>query len=216
VSDVFQQERPRLLPLPRHVFDTDQIIPVHSDKTIYVRFDLNDYSIPHEFVGKPLTLVATPSIVRLLSGATEITRHTRCFDRHQQIEDPAHIQALVSQKRKASASTAVARLSHAVPAINQFLDAAFARGEPIAPLTGKLLKLLDDYGAAELSSAVDEAIERQTPTHASVSFILRRRHRAANRPLPAVDLSRRPELEALSVPTHQLEVYDALSKKKES
>src|ERR1700752_1801217 len=25
VSDVFQQERPRLLPLPRHVFDTDQI-----------------------------------------------------------------------------------------------------------------------------------------------------------------------------------------------
>src|SRR5213075_1591266 len=38
---------------------------VSSGKTPYVRFDLNDYSIPHELVGRPLTLIATESDVRI-------------------------------------------------------------------------------------------------------------------------------------------------------
>jgi transposase len=216
VADVFKEEAPRLLPLPLHPFDTDLIKAARSDKTIYVRFDLNDYSIPHELVGKPLTLVATPSTVRLLDGASEIASHRRSFDRHQRIEDPIHIQALVSHKRKALASTTVARLAHAVPAIEEFLNAAFRRGAVIGLLSKQLLQLLDDYGAAELCQAVNEALDRQTPTHASVAFILRRRHFASRRrSLPSVDLSRRPELEAISVPTHELEVYDGLSKKKE-
>jgi transposase len=46
VASVFEQEKPRLLPLPAHPFDTDSIRVVRSDKTIYVRFDQNDYSIP--------------------------------------------------------------------------------------------------------------------------------------------------------------------------
>jgi transposase len=213
VSDVFQEERQRLLPLPLHPFDTDLVKPVHSDKTIYVRFDLNDYSIPHEFVGKLLTLVANQFAVRILDGTSEIARHRRSYDRHQRIEDPAHIQRLVDQKRMALASTAIPRLAHAIPNISDFLDAAFDRGESTALLSNKLLGLLDDYGADELRAAVDEALARRTPTHASVSFILRRRHRASQPSLHPVDLSRRPELEAISVPTHQLEVYDALSKK---
>jgi transposase len=216
IADVLAEERPRLLPLPLHPFDTDVIKAVRSDKTIYVRFDLNDYSIPHEFVGKPLTLTASSSRVRLLHGAVEIASHRRSFDRHQRIEDPGHVEALLRHKRKALASTAVARLAHAVPAIDAFFNAAFSRGELIGLLSKQLLQLLDDYGAAELCQAVNEALERQTPTHASVSFILRRRHRASRRgSLPAVDLSRRPELEAISVPIHPLEVYDDLSKKKE-
>ena len=38
------EEQPRL-PLPAHRCRSDQLIPVRSGKTIYVRFDLNDYSI---------------------------------------------------------------------------------------------------------------------------------------------------------------------------
>ena len=40
------QEKNALLPLPDHPFETDLVLPVRSRKTIYVRFDLNDYSIP--------------------------------------------------------------------------------------------------------------------------------------------------------------------------
>jgi len=214
VIDAFTQEKARLLALPANAFDTDLVRPIRSDKTIYVRFDQNDYSIPPDAVRKQLTLVANPDQVRLLDGATEIARHRRGYDRHQRIEDPAHIEAVVEEKRKALGATASGRLAGAIPRIGEFLDAAFERGEAVARQTKQLIEMLDDYGAAELQAAVNEALDRQTPQAASVAFILQRRRRKASRKILPVDLSRHPHLAHLadlSVPTQQLEVYDELT-----
>lgn len=211
VGDVFTEEKARLLPLPAHPFETDLVLAVRSNKTIYIRHDLNDYSIPHTLVGKPLTLVASQSTVRILDGAREVARHRRSYDRHQRIDDPVHIAELVAFKRKALGATAVDRLKHAVPQIEAFLTAAFERGESLARQTAQLLTLLDDYGAEQLRTAVAEALAHETPRASSVAFILTRRRRSHRRPLP-VDLSRRPELDRISVPTHQLDLYDDLSK----
>ena len=68
VAEVFAEERPRLLPLPAHEFSTDRVVAVRSAKTIYVRFDGNDYSIPPEAVGRELTLAASDTEVRILDG----------------------------------------------------------------------------------------------------------------------------------------------------
>lgn len=213
VGQAYEQEKPRLIPLPSHPFETDLNTPIHSGKTIYVRFDLNHYSIPHSMVNRPLTLVASSSLVRLLDGQTEIARHRRSYDRGQRIDDPAHIAALLEVKRKALGSTAVGRLSHAIPNIEAFLDAAFQRGESVARQTTAVLKLLDDFGAQALTAAIAEALEKQTPRATSLAFILNRRRKATRSPLPprAVDLSRHPQLQDFSVSTHQLEVYDELS-----
>src|SRR5262249_25768357 len=211
VAEVLAQERARLLPLPAHPFECELIKTVRSDKTIYVKFDLNLYSIPHAYVRRPLTLAASASTVRLLDGLREVARHPRCYDREQRIEDPAHLAALLEEKRQALGSTAVSRLKQAVPSIANFLDAAFRRGESVAHQTSRLLELLDDYGASDLAAAVAEALARQTPRADSVAFILNRRQRAPRQlPLP-VDLSRHPHLADLSVSTHHLEVYDELS-----
>ena len=210
VSAVFAEERPRLLPLPAHPFETEIMQSMRSGKTIYVRFDLNDYSIPPTHVGRTLTLVASATQVRLLDGVTEIARHIRSYDRHQRVDDPAHLAALLEQKRKALGATASGRLAHAVPDIAAFLDAAFQRGESPARQTTQLLLLLDDYGAADLADAVREALANNTPRANSVAFILSRRGRAARTPLP-VDLSRAPHLADLSIATHNLEAYDQLS-----
>jgi transposase len=211
VASAFEEERPMLLTLPAHPFDTDLIRVVRSDKTIYVRFDQNDYSIPPEAVGRALTLVASPGIVRILDGATELAEHRRSYDRLARIEDPNHIEALLNQKQKATGSVRGTRLEHAVPESRQLLDAAFSRGESITRQIRMLVGLLDDYGAAELRAAVAEALTRQTPRASSVAFILSRRRRSAGLARVRVDLSRHPELADLSVPTHQLEVYDELS-----
>ena len=213
VGEVFEEERGRLLPLPVHPFDTDLLRTVRSEKTTYVRFDLNDYSIPPTAVGRPLTLVASDTQVRLLDGITEIARHRRSYDRHERIENPAHQQALLEDKRKATGSTRNSRLTGAVPEIEQLLDAAFSRGEPAGPQTSQLLLLLDDYGSDELRAAVREALERNTPRASSVAFILSRRHRLrrGRAPLP-VDLSRRPDLADLHVQPHNPETYDELTR----
>lgn len=55
-------------------------IEVQSGKTHYVRFDRNDYSIPHTHVRRPLTLLAGDTEIRILDGANQIARHERAVD----------------------------------------------------------------------------------------------------------------------------------------
>jgi hypothetical protein len=214
VAEAFREEAAHLLTLPAHPFETDLVVPVRSHKTIYVRFDLNDYSIPPGSVGRPLTVVASETHLRILDGTREIARHARCYDRHRRIEDPAHVEALLLEKQRAHGSTPSARLTGAVPAAEALLETCFRRGESVASLTQKLLLLLDDYGAEELRAAVEEALERQTPRLSSIAFILAKRRRAAQRKLSLpVDLSRRPDLKDLYVKPHSSETYDELSRR---
>jgi transposase len=214
VAEAFEEERPQLLSLPVHPFETDLLVPAHSAKTIYVRFDLNDYSIPPSAVGRALTLSVSETTVRVLDGPSEIARHRRSYDRHQRVEDPAHVEALLEEKRRARGSVPRSRLNGAVPAAEAFLEACFQRGESVATTSEKLLLLLDDYGAAELAAAVDESLARQTPRLSSVAFLLARRRRTARRKtaLP-VELSRRPDLRGLYVKPHLSETYDELARR---
>jgi transposase len=214
VAQAFAEEAPQLLTLPTHPFETDLVVPASSEKTIYIRFDLNDYSIPHTAVGQPLILVASETTIRILKGQDEIARHRRSWDRHQRIEDPAHVEALLAEKQRARGTVPRSRLNDAVPAAEAFLDACFKRGESVAPMTDKLLLLLDDYGAAELAAAVEEALQRQTPRLSSVAFLLARRRRSAQRRIALpVDLSRRPDLKDLYVKPHSSETYDELARR---
>jgi transposase len=211
VAEAFAEEKPRLLPMPVHPFDSDLLVPVRSGKTIYVRFDLNDCSIPPAAVGKQLVVAASESTIRILDGNQEIARHRRSYDRRQQILDPAHQEELLNEKRKALGSTRGSRLSQAVPESETLLDAAFARGESSNRQTTQLLNLLDLFGAEELRAAMREALELNTPSASSVAFILNRRQRLSRRRSPApVDLSRRPDLADIDVQPHNSEIYDEL------
>jgi transposase len=213
VADAFAEELPRLLGLPAHAFETDLVTAVQARKTIYLRFDLNDYSIPPTAVGRPLTLLASEDAVRVLDGTTEIASHGRSYDRGRRVEDAAHVDALLREKQRARGSTPSTRLIEAVPAAEAFLDAAFERGESVAVLTERLLLLLDDYGVDELRAAVDEALARRTPRLGSVAFLLaRRRRQTRTRPALPVDLSRRPDLKDLYVKPHPAETYDELTR----
>ena len=211
VEQAFAEEQPRLLAAPLHPLSADRMVAVCSKKLIYVRFDLNDYSIPPEAVGHPLSLVASDTTVRILDGAVEIARHTRSFDRGQQILDPVHQAAVLKDKRKASHSTPCGRLELAVPEIRTLLDLAFQRGESAGHQTAQLNRLLEEYGSAALRRAVIEALARDTPAASSVAFLLRRQESSTRTP---VDLSRYPQAQSLDVRPHALETYDALAHKR--
>jgi transposase len=211
VADAFSEERPRLLAPALHPFSTDRIETVRSGKTIYVRFDLNDYSIPPEAVGRQLALVASDTGVRILDGSIEIARHARTYDRHQFVLNPAHQEALLKMKHRAIHSMPAGRLEQAVPESRAFLDQAFALGESAGAQTSQLMKLLEQYGIAALRRAIVEAMERNTPRACSVAFLLRRQPRST--PV-ALDLSRHPQAQSLDVRPHDLETYDELARTK--
>jgi transposase len=217
VSDAFAEEQPRLLALPANRFDAQILVPVKSSKTIYVRFDLNDYSIPPDAIGRQLSVAASESRIRIIDGSREIASHRRCYDRRQMILDPVHQEQLLTEKRKASGSVRGSRLANEVPQSEAFLDAAFQRGHSAAMQTSRLILLLDQFGRDEMRSAIAEALARNTPDASSVAYILNRRWRqSSRRPLAQVDLSRRPELQNINVQPHNPEIYDGLVRNNDS
>jgi transposase len=212
VAQALDEERPRLLPLPEHPFACQRVEAKTSGKTPYLRFDRNDYSIPPELVRKPLTLVASHDTVRILDGAIEVARHARCYDRGRQVEDPRHIEALVAFKRAARAPKGRDRLLRQLPHAEVFFQRMIEREVPLAQATAQLTRLLSDYGAAATDAALAHALERETPSLSSVALWLeqqRRRHDAL--PRVPIELPDRPGVRQLSVPSHDLETYDALS-----
>ena len=128
-----------------------------------LRFDLNDYSVPHTHVRRPLSVLADEHRIRILDGAQELVSRARSWDRGQQIERPVHVEALVEHKRAARAHRACDRLAQAAPASALFLQRAAERGESLRTTTSALTDLLDRYGARALEVAITEALQRGVP-----------------------------------------------------
>lgn len=211
VREALSQERERLLPLPEHPFDTSYVHPIVSGKTPYVRFDRNDYSIPHTLVRKPLTLVATHTTLRILDGDTEVARHARCWDTRRQIEDQSHLVALAEEKRKAREHRGRNRLAAACPNATAFLQHVALHGGHLGGTTSRLLHLLDRFGAVDLDAAIAEAHQRGAFAAQSVSHILDQRTRARGAPVPVqVVLPDDPRVRDLTVTPHALDRYDNL------
>jgi transposase len=212
VREAFAQEQGRLLALPDNSFPTDERVEVSAGKTPYVRFDLNDYSIPPTHVRRLLIVVSDPQRVRILDGGQVLAEHPRCYDKGEQVEIAAHIDTLVEQKRKARQHRGTDRLAQAVPASQALLVQAAERGHPLATITKQLHQLLDRYGAVELQAAIEEALSRGVPHPNAVRLALEQRREARQLPPPvAITLSPKAQQRDAPVKPHRLEPYDQLT-----
>ncbi len=212
IHEAFALERQHLMALPDHPYPTDEVMAVKIGKTPYARFDLNDYSVPHAYVQCNLTISADLQQVRILNGQEVLATHPRSFDRGLQIENPQHIQALVEQKHQASQHRNTDRLAQAVPQSRDFLRQAAERGEPLSRIIHELLRLLDRYGAAELTVGIEEALQRGVPHPNAVRLTLERRRQDRHLP-PPVEISLPQHLQKRDTPVipHRLDSYDALA-----
>ncbi|WP_437644267.1 IS21 family transposase [Sorangium sp. So ce362] len=211
VAEALTEERPRLLPLPQHAFESDLVRPAASGKTPYLRFDLNDYSIPHALVRKPLTLIASEESVRIVDGKTVVAHHRRSYDRLQTVEDPTHLQTLADHKRHAHELRGRDRLRTACAHAEAFLDAIALRGGHLGGTTSRLLRLLDRFGAAPLDGAIADAFGRGALSAQSVAHVLDQATRAAGAPPPLEHvMSDDPRIHGLRITPHALGRYDAL------
>jgi transposase len=213
VAQAFEQERPHLLPLPQAPFPTDERCELTAGKTPYVRFDHNDYSVPHELARQTVVVLASLQTVRILHHGGVVAEHRRSFDRRQQIEDPAHIERLVEYKRQAREHRGLDRLAAAAPASRELLTRLAQRGANLGSATLRLLRLLEEFGAARLQPAIREALDRDIPHPHAVRQILESQRRAEGRsPALPVELPDDPRVRDLTVRPHALESYDALTR----
>jgi len=212
VRECFQAEQPRLLLLPDEPFPATERVIGRAHKTPYVRFDLNDYSIPHTYVRRTLEVLATLETVRILDGETVIASHPRSFDRDTQIEEPQHIEALEAEKRAGRAHRAMDRLHYAVPSAARLFQLAAARGVHLGSLTRGLLELLNTHGAAALETALAAALGEDATHLAAVRhFIDLQRAERGQAPAIPVTLPDDPRVRAVTVRPHNLTDYEKLS-----
>lgn len=212
VRDALAQERAVLLPLPAHRFESDLVQPAQSGKRPYLRFDGNEYSIPHTLVKKPLTLVVSERELRVLDGVDEVARHPRCYDRHRVVEDREHVEALGKHKRAARELRGRDRLRASCPNTDALLGEIARRGQVVGHHTTILCGLLDRYGAGELDAAIAVAAERGAYSAQAVAHVCDQRRRARNAPVPVFVEHHDPRVRLLRVTPHRLEGYDALAK----
>lgn len=212
VREALLLEQPHLLPLPDNPFPSDEREEVKAGKTPYVRFDLNDYSIPHTHVQRTLTVHASEDTVRVLDGAEVISCLKRSYDKGAQIEEPTHIAELAERKRQARHHRGIDRLAHAAPASADLLIQAAKRSNNLGTITAGLLRLLERFGADELQAAILEALSRDAPHPNAVRLALERRREERHQAPPVVMiLPEHVQARDAHVQAHKLDTYDQLT-----
>jgi transposase len=211
VRDVFADEAPRLLPLPDNPAQLLERVAVKLGKQPYVRFDLNDYSVPHTHVRRVLTVLADTHEVRIVDGVHVLARHLRSYGKGEQVEQAEHVEALVAHKRAARQHRATDRLAQVAPASQDLLLRAAERGANLGAITTSLMRLLQRYGAAELQIGISEALDRGVPHPNAVRLALERRREQRGEPPPvSVDLPAAVQARDAPVRPHALDTYDRL------
>lgn len=213
VYDAWQREQPLLRPIPQPPFPTQERVEARVGKTPYVRFDRNDYSVPHTAVRRTVTVLATEDTVRILDGDTVVAVHSRSFSHGTTVEDESHIEALRKEKHQLREPATLRRLTRAAPAAQDFLTRLAARGGAIGPSIVRLERLLDLFGPAALQQALLQALVLPSPAVGDVHVLLDQRHRQLQLPPPVgLPLPQDSPLRAISVTPHSLAGYDSLTK----
>jgi hypothetical protein len=199
-------------------FPAEERVSVRVGKTPYLRFDKNDYSVPHTHVQRSLTVVATDQRVRIIDPEAPqevLADHPRSFDRDQRIEQEGHLRALVEEKRHAHQSRGFDRLFAAVPSARLMMDRLAERGDNLGAATSGLLQLLDRIGAELLERAVAEVVARDRLHLRDVHHEVDRLRFEAGLPPPLSVPVTSDARAQVPVRTHALSTYDRLQSAKE-
>ena len=207
VGECFLEERGRLLPVPDPLPPTDLVEPVNVDKTAFVRFDTNRYSVPPAHASSTLMLVADDRRVRLVDGTTAVAEHARCFGRRQILEHNEHRTELLAQKRGARETKGKDRLRGAAPEIDTLYERWVEIGRNIGFMTARSLKLLELYGDDVFRAAVIDVVARGSHDPGAIAVVCEQMRVRASRPVP-IPVALGDHVTDRDVVPHDLEQYD--------
>jgi hypothetical protein len=96
--DVYLQEKELLTPLPRYGFACCRTAMAIVSTTSLVFFDNNRYSVPAEYVLRPVFVQGYAEEVVISYNGAEIARHPRSFAKKQALYNPYHYLPVLAQK----------------------------------------------------------------------------------------------------------------------
>jgi transposase len=205
--DLFAAERSALRtpnPLP---YDIARPISVRASRQFRVVLETNTYSVPAQYAGCRVTLKAYPDRVCVYHGQQLIARHPRCYDRHQDIEDPEHPKLLLAQRRSAREQRLMLRFLALTPRAQAYYEGLSMRRTNARAHVRRIVALAEIHGDEAVARAIDDGIEFEAYSAEYVANTLEMRQRHQPEPA-ALQLTRRADLLQLDLAPADLSLYD--------
>ena len=206
----FQTEKAALQPLPAMPYDVGVIRSVRASNRFRVTLDTNRYSVPAEYASTPLTLKATPECLFVYHQDKLIARHVRCYDRHQDLEQPDHPRELLAYRRKAYEQTLLRRFPTLSPKAERYYQEMQQRRLNPRHHLRQILAPGEIHGVDRVARAIEDAFTFQAFSSEYIANLLEQRERF--RPEPgALHLTRRQDLLDLEIAEPDLKIYEPSS-----
>lgn len=207
-GELLPEDEAAFLPLPKQTFEARKIDQAAADSQSLVRFDTNSYSVPVKYAHRKITVIATVEEVRLVYEDRLIARHRRCWGKEQYLFEPVHYLALLERKPGG--------FDYARPLENWQLPDCFAllrrrleaeHGGPGTREFIRVLRLLESFTVAQLTDAVNYALDIDVTDPESIRVIVEYR---SQEPVVLFSLDGRPELARVRVETTDVSAYQSL------
>lgn len=206
--DRFQEERAKLLPLPEQPFDSAWLKTVRVSNQFRVSFDANRYSVPAEYASQHVLLKAYPERLCIYADNKLIARHPRCYDRHQDIEDPDHPRALLAQRRNAREHKMLARFLALSPQAEAYYHQLAERRFNARHHVHKIVALSEIYGLEAVARAIDDALSFEAFSSEYIANLLESRARLRMPEAIPLHVPRAGDLLDVDVPEPDLALYE--------
>ena len=205
--DLFEKERPFLLPFPENPFDVATVSQVRASSQFRITLDTNRYSVPAEYAGLSLTLKAYPDRLCVYHQDKLICRHVRSYDRNQDFEDPDHPRELLNQRKKARDQKIFSRfLTLSLKAELYYRKLEQRRMNPHHHVR-KIVALSEMYSSDDVARAIDDACFFEAFSSEYIANLLEQRSRRLPEPA-ALHLTRREDLLKIKIQNPDLTIYE--------
>lgn len=208
--DMFPEEKAKLLPLNQAPYDLGRVTTVRVNKLFRVSFDANRYSVPATYAGATANLKAYPDRICIYVGEQLVARHTRCYDRNRDIENPDHPKALVAQRRNANEQRLTLRFLALTPKAADYRSNLEARRLDWRTQISRINALADTHGDVLVARAIEDALVQEAFSCDYILNLLQARARKLPEATP-LQLTRRQDLLDIELPKPDLSIYEAKS-----
>jgi hypothetical protein len=194
--------------LPGSPYEACEKVATRVSSLALVRYRGNDYSAPTSYGHRDVLVKGYVHEVVIACGSEVIARHPRSYERAAVIFDPLHYLALIEQKTRALDQAAPLmgwQLPECFPTLRRLLEARLRKHGSREYV--QVLRLLETFSMAEVTRAIEDALQLGTISFDAVKHLLL--CRIEQRP-PRLDMENYPHLPLAQVRTTQASDYMTL------
>ena len=157
--DLYAVERIHLKPLPLWIPEPYQIHHRTVDVEGYVSLDTNRYSVPSDWIGRPVQVRETQNLIEIESARQPTVVHSRVSEPCQKRSTlPEHRSARGQGKRRLKGSREEKALQEKAPELSEYIAELKKRGRQQTTLAlRQLLRMVREYPRQPLLQAVKRA-----------------------------------------------------------